>query len=95
MDCYVYYKSVQENEWQIVQQVRILQQYLSEQMKIELQLQRRPSVDNGIITWMEVYRGIPPAFLMALSTAENQTQLISLIQGERHVEYFEDAISCA
>ena len=44
---------------------------------------------------METYRGIPQAFDVVLCAAENQTALMSLIQGERHAEYFEDAISCA
>ena len=50
MDCYVYYKSAQEHELQIVQQVKILQKYVSELMNLDLHLQRRPSVDKGVIT---------------------------------------------
>lgn len=94
MDCYVYYKSSQEHEIQIVRQVKILQKYISELMNINLCLQRRPSVNNGVITWMETYRGIPQNFEVALYAAENQNGLMSLIQGERHAEYFEDVISC-
>ena len=95
MDCYVYYKSAQEQEPQIVRQVRILNDCLNAQMNIDLQLQRRPGVDDGMITWMEIYRNVPPEFDGALGAALKQTEIMALIQGERHAEYFEDAISCA
>lgn len=95
MDCYVYYKSAQEQESQILQQVRILNDFLITEMNIGLHLQRRPGVENGIITWMEIYRNVPMDFDHALGEAVNQTKIMSMIQTERHAEYFEDVIACA
>ena len=95
MDCYVYYKSAREHELEIVQQVQLLQKYVKELINIDLHLQRRPGADKGVITWMETYRDIPPVFDAVLCSAKNQTALMSLIQGERHAEYFEDAVLCA
>jgi hypothetical protein len=93
-DCYVYYKSAQELESQVVLQVELLQKHLNAQMMIDGRLQRRPGAEKGIITWMEIYRDVASLFDTSLEKALNQTELMSLIQGERHAEYFEDAFSC-
>jgi hypothetical protein len=97
MDCYVYYKAGQEHELHIVKQVKMIRENLSTRLKIDLQsnLQRRPDADNGMIIWMEIYRHIPQAFDAALSDEVNQTEIMSMIQGQRHAEYFEDVILCA
>jgi hypothetical protein len=95
MDCYVYYKTAQEHELHIVQRVRMIREYLNTQMNINLRLQRQPGADNGVITWMEIYRGVPVAFAIALADAVSQSEILSLIQGQRHAEFFEDANSCA
>jgi hypothetical protein len=94
MDCYVYYKSTLAHESQVIRQVELLQKYVNEQMDIDAQLQRRPRADKDVITWMEIYKDVPPTFDTVLGVALNQTELMLLIQGERHAEYFEDAISC-
>ncbi len=97
MDCYVYYKAAQEHELKIVRQAKIIREYLNTRMKIDLHsnLQRRPETENGVVTWMEIYRDVPNAFATALAEVVNQTEIMSLILGQRHAEYFEDAISCA
>lgn len=97
MDCYVYYKTAQEHELQILQQVKIMQEDLNTRLNIDLHanLQRRPEAENGIVTWMETYRDIPEAFEIALADVMNQTEIMSLIQGLRHAEYFENVNSCA
>lgn len=95
MDCYVYYKTAQEHELQILQRVKMIQNYVNAQININLRLQRRPSTDNGVITWMEIYCGVPDTFNTVLADVVNQTEILSLIQGQRYAEYFEDAISCA
>lgn len=97
MDCYVYYKAAQEHELRIVQQVKMMREYLSTKLNIDLHanLQRRPEAENGVVTWMEIYRNVPHAFELALAEIIKQTEIMSLIQGQRHAEYFEDAISCA
>lgn len=97
MDCYVYYKTAQEHELQILRQSKIIRESLMTRLQINLQsnLQRRPELDKGVITWMEIYRDVPHTFEVALAEIVDLTEIMSLIQGERHVEYFEDAISCA
>jgi hypothetical protein len=97
MDCYVYYKAAQEHELKIVQQVKMIQEYLNTRMKVDLHsnLQRRPEAENGVVTWMEIYRDVPHAFATILADVVHQYEIMSLIQGQRHAEYFEDAISCA
>lgn len=97
MDCYVYYKTAQEHELQILRQSKIIRESLMTRLQINLQsnLQRRPELDKGVITWMEIYRDVPHTFEAALAEIVDLTEIMSLIQGERHVEYFEDAISCA
>jgi hypothetical protein len=97
MDCYVYYKAAQEHELQIVQQVKMMRVYLHTKLKVDLHanLQRRPEAENGVVTWMEIYRHVPHAFATALADVVNQTDIMTLIQGQRHAEYFEDAIPCA
>lgn len=97
MDCYVYYKTAVEHELQILRQSKMIRESLMTRLQINLQsnLQRRPEVDKGVITWMEIYRDVPHTFEVALAEIVDLTEIMSLIQGERHVEYFEDAISCA
>ena len=95
MDCYVYYKTAQEHEQHVIRQTTIMHETLTTHIKIGLHLQRRPVACNGVITWMEIYRHIPVSFDAILAHIVSQTELMSLIQGERHIEYFEDAISCA
>lgn len=97
MDCYVYYKAAQEHELQIVRQVKVIREYLKTRLNIDLRtnLQRRPAAENGVVTWMEIYRDVPLFFDAALAQVVDQTEIRSLIQGERHAEYFEDAMSCA
>lgn len=97
MDCYVYYKAAQEHEMQIVRQVKMIRKYLNTKLNTNLyaHLQRRPEAENGVVTWMEIYRHVPHAFATALAEVVNQTEIMTLIQGQRHAEYFEDAIPCA
>ncbi len=97
MDCYVYYKTAQAQELQIVQQVKMIREHLNTRLNMDLHtnLRRRPAAENGLVTWMEIYHDVTHAFEVALADAVNQTEIMSLIQGQRHAEYFEDAMSCA
>ncbi|MBC7405298.1 MAG: DUF4936 family protein [Cytophaga sp.] len=95
MDCYVYYKTIRKHEHQVLLQSEIMSVTLRELTGVDLHLQRRQEINNDVFTWMEIYRQIPMGFEENLAAIVNQTGLLSLIQGERHVEYFMDAISCA
>lgn len=95
MDCYVYYKTAEEHETLLLEQVKRIREMLAMEMNVVLILQRRTEANEGIITWMEIYRQIPNAFNVSLAAIVNKTEIMALIQGERHSEYFMDTISCA
>jgi hypothetical protein len=59
------------------------------------QLKRRPLVQDGLQTWMEVYPGADEAFRAALQDAEHNAGLAGLIDGPRHTEVFTDLTPCA
>ncbi|MDO9193181.1 MAG: DUF4936 family protein [Undibacterium sp.] len=95
MDCYVYYKTAEEHETLLLEQVKRIREMLAMEINVILILQRRTETNEGIITWMEIYRQIPNAFTVSLAAIVNKTEIMSLIIGERHTEYFTDTISCA
>lgn len=95
MDCYVYYKTAEEHETLLLEQVKRIREMLAMEINVILILQRRTETNEGIITWMEIYRQIPNAFNVNLAAIVNKTEIMSLILGERHTEYFTDTISCA
>ena len=95
MDCYVYYKTAQEHQSLLLCQAERMSEILLAQTGITFLLQRRPDVTDGLVTWMEVYRQVPDDFEILLMKIISQTEMMPLIKGERYVEYFVDAITCA
>ncbi|HTD04474.1 DUF4936 family protein [Undibacterium sp.] len=95
MDCYIYYRCASRHQLQVAEQAGELQQRLSHQTGVAVELKRRPETENDMQTWMEVYRKIPEDFAVQMEAALQQTSLRSLIDGQRHVEYFMDVTSCA
>lgn len=95
MDCYIYYKTEARFESQVFQQQTELSAMLRRNGQPRMHLQRRPEVNQGLHTWMEIYRQIPEGFETDLNRLVQHSELMTLIHGERHVEYFMDAISCA
>lgn len=95
MDCYVYYKTSQEHQSLLMCQSERMKEIFLAQVGITFLLQKRPNASDGIVTWMEIYRDIPDEFEIHLNKIVSQTEMMSLIQGDRHVEYFVDAITCA
>ncbi|MFZ6845076.1 DUF4936 family protein [Undibacterium sp. RuTC16W] len=94
MDCYIYYKVAVEFQDQVLGQVRGMQAALHAQTGVIGGLQRRPEISNGLHTWMEIYRHVPGNFIASLTVAVQQTRLLSLIDGERHPEFFMEVIPC-
>lgn len=94
MDCYVYYKTAHEHEPLLLQQINRVREILASETGIALGLQRRPEISDGMITWMEIYRQIPAAFDARLASILSRTEIMPLIRGERHAEYFMDAVTC-
>ncbi|MBI3712695.1 MAG: DUF4936 family protein [Burkholderiales bacterium] len=90
MDCYIYYKSAAHNSKHIVACVAQLREHLVSQLAVPLRLQQRP-VSGEVITWMEIYRDIPPDFETILANALSQIAMQDWLIGERRMEYFIDA----
>lgn len=92
---YIYYKSSVDNGPQVIASFAQLKQLLttsaSMQIANTMQLQRRPQVVDGCITWMEIYLDTPTDFASILSAAVDQCDLARHIIGERHSEVFVDA----
>lgn len=95
MDLYIYY-TVRAGLADILP-VRVLemQANLAGKHGVATALKRRPAEKNGRHTWMEVYLAVPEGFDAVLEDAVTRSELASLIDGERHVEYFMDVSSCA
>jgi hypothetical protein len=94
MDCYIYYRVPVALQSEALEQAGLLQAGLAK-AGLAGELKRRPQASNDLHTWMEVYKDIPPNFDTMLQQALQQTSLPSLIQGDRHFEYFVDAMTCA
>ncbi len=89
MDCYIYYKSATQNSEKILACFVQLRQYMSSQLANPICLQQRP-VSGELITWMEIYRDIPPDFETILANALTQSSMQEWLIGERRMEYFID-----
>ena len=95
MDLYVYYKASPMNAAPLQTQVGALQKSLREAYGIHGTLKKRLDEKKEWHTWMEIYPGVPEGFDLLLQRAVCETGLVSLIDGERYIEYFSDAPSCA
>lgn len=94
MDCYIYYRCAGRHQQQVAEQAGKLQQ-LWQRADVLSELKRRPEAENGMHTWMEVYRAVPEDFEVQMDVFIQQTTLAALIDGKRHIEYFMDISSCA
>jgi hypothetical protein len=94
MDLYVYYHVRHEFSEEIRTTVRAMQAELSKTYKVHTSLKRRPNLQDGRYTWMEVYADADPDFQAALEKAAEAAGIERLIDGKRHHEVFVDA-TCA
>lgn len=92
MDCYIYYKSTTQHSEQVLAWVVQLHQHLSTQLSSALRLQQRP-ITGEFITWMEIYREIPPDFERIMAAALLRFPMQNWLIGERRMEYFNDVAS--
>lgn len=98
MDIYIYYKVDAPNAENLRQKIMMLQSNLSMNWQVQTALKRRAEVNQStdkFQTWMEVYTRTPEGFLTALQTACDASNVESLIEGERHIEFFMDIMACA
>ncbi|QDZ27649.1 DUF4936 family protein [Noviherbaspirillum sp. UKPF54] len=95
MDLYIYYRVRSEHAETLRAQAAAMQQCLSREYGIVTGLKRRPEERDGRQTWMEIYQSVPNGFAAILERAIAQAGLASLIDGQRHTEYFLDVPTCA
>ena len=94
-DLYIYYRVHPDNAARLQQQIATLQASLAATWQIATALKRRPGLQDGLQTWMEIYTSVPADFLPALQQGLDQSDAPGLIAGQRHVETFVDVGLCA
>ncbi|WP_394777865.1 DUF4936 family protein [Undibacterium sp.] len=97
MDCYIYYRAEAQHQQQVIELAGKLLQLLAQQTGVATELKRRPEAENGLHTWMEVYKNVPQDFDALMKAALQHSALTSLIAdgSTRHSEYFLDIPPCA
>ena len=95
MDMYIYYTVRTELADPLTVRVLEMQAKLSAKCGVAGALKHRPAEKDGRHTWMEIYPAVPQGFDALLDEAIEQSRIATLIEGERHVEYFMDASACA
>lgn len=95
MDLYIYYRVRAADTQALQTRVTAMQAEIARQYGIEAAIKRRPEEKDSRQTWMEVYLAVPDGFETALAQAVDRNKLSSLIDGERHTEYFQDVSPCA
>jgi hypothetical protein len=95
MDVYVYYRTPRATSGLLQARVQAMQAGLKTTCGVQAQLKRRPESTQADQTWMEVYLDVPADFGATLDSAVATADLLPLIEGTRHIEYFLDCASCA
>jgi hypothetical protein len=92
MDCYIYYKSSSDISTEIIAEVGKISAVLAQKCLAQPLLQTRFDTTGDLLTWMEVYKAVDHQFLPILNDLISHSALPHLIKGERHVEFFIDAV---
>jgi hypothetical protein len=92
---YVYYRAKVENAALLQARANYMQAQIARTLGIPAFLKRSPIEKDGFHTWMEVYPAIPEGFAERLQSAVQEAGLAELVDGERHIEIFEDRSTCA
>jgi len=95
MDVYVYYQVKNARSLELEARARTLQAGLARSCGIQTRLKCRPDSVDDCQTWMEIYLDVPAHFDTALADAVRTADLLALIEGQRHIEYFVDCSACA
>lgn len=92
MDCYIYYKSGRNVGAEIIAEVGKVSAALAQKNLAQPVLQTRLDTADDLVTWMEVHKAVDHQFLPILNDLVSHSGLPQLIEGERHVEFFVDAV---
>ncbi|OGB26619.1 MAG: hypothetical protein A3I66_03485 [Burkholderiales bacterium RIFCSPLOWO2_02_FULL_57_36] len=95
MDIYIYYTVRTDLADSLSSRVLEMQAALAAKCSVAGALKCRRGEKDGRHTWMEIYLAVPEGFDAILEDAVAHAKLATLIDGERHTEYFMDASLCA
>jgi ATP-dependent protease ClpP protease subunit len=92
MDIFVYYRVHPEHTELLKSAIFNMQNQLKTHYAIQTSLKRRSDQadQKDYATWMETYQNVPVGFLESLDDAVSKANISAYIEGERHVEVFED-----
>ena len=92
MDIFVYYRVHPEHTEPLLNAIFNMQNQLKTHYAIETSLKRRSdkSDQKEHATWMETYQNVPVGFIGSLHDAVIKANISAYIEGERHIEVFED-----
>jgi hypothetical protein len=92
MDIFVYYRVYPEHTETCQIAVLAMQKQLESSHAIQTDLKYRvdQSDKNQHPTWMEIYSHVPEGFITILEQAVIAAKVDAYIEGERHIEVFED-----
>ena len=92
MDIFVYYRVYPEHTETCQIAVLVMQRQLESCHAIQTDLKYRvdQSDKNQHPTWMEIYSHVPEGFITILEQAVIAAKVDAYIEGERHIEVFED-----
>ena len=92
MDIFVYYRVHTEHTEPLMSAIFNMQNQLKTHYAIQTSLKRRndQADQKDYATWMETYQNVPVGFLESLHEAVSKTNISAYIEGERHIEVFED-----
>ena len=92
MDIFVYYRVHPEHTELLLNAIFNMQNQLKTDYAIDTSLKRRSDQadQKEYATWMEIYQNVPAGFIDILKQAVNKADISAYIEGERHIEVFED-----
>ena len=92
MDIFVYYRVHPEHTKLLLNAIFNMQNQLKTHYAIETSLKRRSDQadQKDYATWMETYQNVSVGFIETLHQAVSKANISAYIEGERHIEVFED-----
>ena len=96
MNIYIYFRSTHEDRDLLLEKLQVMMNALRRHTGVQCELLLRAEPDKPYLTWMEVYyevsKDAADTLLDQLSEWLKRHDLFRLMQGERHVEFFEHPV---